>query len=111
MAPDSYAESADVARCRETGRRRSQADPFSNTNALYTPWILKNYAISEQFDAGVDSFEFGEIKPQEAINQYAIRTYGRLPKESSYIDNLAANVSASARIATIPLITPRSRTG
>ncbi len=64
---------------------------FSNINAIHWPWLVENFPEFSLFHEGVVSFETGYIKPQPEIYQYAITTYGLVPSETLYIDDLPQN--------------------
>ncbi|MES2477047.1 MAG: HAD family phosphatase [Verrucomicrobiota bacterium] len=67
---------------------------FSNTNAIHCPWIFETYPEFSLFPEAVLSYETGFIKPQPEIYQYAIDTYGLIPAETLYIDDLPPNIAA-----------------
>lgn len=67
---------------------------FSNTNAIHCPWIFEQFPEFALFPEAVLSYDIGFIKPQPEIYQYAIDTFGLLPSETLYIDDLAPNIAA-----------------
>lgn len=66
---------------------------FSNTNAIHCPWIFSEYPELSLFEGAILSHETGYIKPQPPIYQYAIDTYGLVPEETLYIDDLPDNIA------------------
>ncbi|BCU78719.1 HAD family phosphatase [Luteolibacter sp. LG18] len=67
---------------------------FSNINSIHCPWIFETYPRFSRFHGAVLSFEVGAIKPEPAIYEHAIQTYGLVPEEVIYIDDMEANVTA-----------------
>jgi HAD superfamily hydrolase (TIGR01509 family) len=70
---------------------------FSNTNAIHCPWIFEEYPELSLFEGAVLSHQTGAIKPQPEIYQYAISTYGLVPADTLYIDDLPDNIAAGRR--------------
>jgi glucose-1-phosphatase len=66
---------------------------FSNINTIHAPWIFEAFPQFSIFEGAVLSFETGFIKPSPEIYEYAISTYGLIPEETLYIDDLPANIA------------------
>lgn len=71
---------------------------FSNINGIHAPWIFEEYPQFSLFHGAVLSFEAGFIKPHEEIYEHAIKTYGLIPAETLYIDDLPDNVETGRRL-------------
>lgn len=77
---------------------RSRMIMLSNTDVVR--WTHNKAAFPEIlfFDAYVLSFDVGSVKPQPEIFREALRTAGAVPERTVFIDDLAANVEAAARL-------------
>lgn len=71
---------------------------FSNTNAIHCPWIFEEYPEFSLFPEAVLSYNTGFIKPEPGIYQYAISTYGLVPQETLYIDDLPQNIATGREL-------------
>ena len=67
---------------------------FSNINNPHKQHLLDNYPVFQYFTGGVFSHQTGHIKPEPEIYQIAIKQYQLDPKQTIYIDDLAANINA-----------------
>jgi len=74
---------------------------LSNTNAImWHGYILPEFRklggdVSDYFDGIVTSFEVGCCKPDARIFDYAARTLGLVPSQTTFFDDGAANVEAA----------------
>ncbi len=66
---------------------------FSNINGIHSPWVFEKFPELSLFHGAVLSHEVHSIKPEPAIYQYAIDTYGLDPAHTLYIDDLSANIA------------------
>ncbi len=71
---------------------------FSNINTIHSPWVFEEFPRFSLFHGAVLSFETGFIKPDPAIYQYAIDTYGLIPAETIYMDDMEANITTGRRM-------------
>ena len=74
---------------------------LSNTNAIHTDFVLKRHPFLNDFDAHVFSYEVGLLKPDAAIYQHALRTYGLTAGRTVFLDDIAANAEAARRVGMI----------
>lgn len=66
---------------------------FSNTNSIHAPWFLDAFPFIKTFDAAIFSHLVGAIKPDPAIYRHAIETYGLVPEQTLYVDDLPENIA------------------
>ena len=69
--------------------------PLSNTNCLHHDYLVREYAVFENFSDGVFSYRARMMKPEREIFDLAIRQFGVRPEATVYLDDLAANVAAA----------------
>jgi FMN phosphatase YigB (HAD superfamily) len=68
---------------------------LSNTNGIHMDYVFQHYPFLLEFDAHVLSHEVGLLKPDPAIFQYAVKTYGLTPDRTVFLDDIAANAEAA----------------
>ena len=68
---------------------------LSNTNGIHMDYIFQHYPFFQEFDAHILSHEVGLLKPDPAIFQYAVKTYGLTPGRTVFLDDIAANAEAA----------------
>ena len=66
---------------------------FSNTNSIHASWFLNEFPFIKSFDAAIFSHLVGAIKPEPEIYRHAIDTYGLVPAQTLYIDDLPENIA------------------
>jgi HAD superfamily hydrolase (TIGR01509 family) len=71
---------------------------LSNTDPMRFGFIRKTFPQILIFDEYVLSYEVGAIKPERAIFEEALRRARCRPEEAVFIDDLAGNVEAAARL-------------
>lgn len=71
---------------------------LSNTDVIRWAHIKAAFPEVLFFDAYVLSFDAGSVKPQPEIFLEALRTAGADPRRTVFIDDLAANIAAAARL-------------
>ncbi len=68
---------------------------LSNTNGIHMDYVFQHYPFLLEFDGHVLSHEVGLLKPDLAIFQYAMKTYGLTPARTVFLDDIAANAEAA----------------
>jgi HAD superfamily hydrolase (TIGR01509 family) len=68
---------------------------LSNTNAIHMDYVFEHYPFLQDFDAHVLSHEVGLLKPDPAIFQHALRTYGLTAARTVFLDDVAANAEVA----------------
>jgi len=68
---------------------------LSNTNGIHMDYVFQHYPFLQEFDAHILSHEVGLLKPDLAIFQYAVKTYGLTPDRTVFLDDIAANAEAA----------------
>ncbi len=68
---------------------------LSNTNGIHMDYVFEHYPFLLEFDGHVLSHEVGLLKPDPAIFQYAVKTYGLTPARTVFLDDIAANAEAA----------------
>lgn len=67
---------------------------LSNTNAIHVPYFTSRYPVFSGFQGAIYSHEVGCMKPDQEIYEAAINQLGLTPRETIYIDDIAANCGA-----------------
>ncbi len=70
----------------------------SNTNELHFEWIRRHFAILEEFDDFVLSYQVGSMKPEPEIYLEAARRAGCEAAECFFTDDKEGNVEAASRL-------------
>ncbi len=68
---------------------------LSNTNGIHMDYVFQHYPFFLEFDGHVLSHEVGLLKPDPAIFQHAVKTYGLTPDRTVFLDDIAANAEAA----------------
>lgn len=68
---------------------------LSNMPAPYADHLDANHAFIDLFDAGIYSARVGMIKPERAIFDHALQTFGIAAADTLFIDDVAHNVVAA----------------
>ncbi len=89
---------ADVWRLAQNIRRTVPIWLLSNTNALHIRAIRAKYAILEQLDGLVLSYEVQALKPEPRIYLAALKQAAVAPEETIFIDDLPENVAGAAAL-------------
>ncbi len=74
---------------------------LSNTNALHFDYIRERYAFPSQVRGMILSHEVGLRKPDPAIYRAALKLSGTRPEETLFVDDLAENVAAAAKLGLV----------
>jgi len=71
---------------------------LSNTSDIHVDYFLETYPVFELFDGSVYSYAAQSAKPERKIFEEAISTYGLVPEETLYIDDLSANITTGKKL-------------
>ena len=86
-----------IALLRNLSARRVPLYGLSNMSAGIFEWLRERHDFFALFSGIVVSGSVGMIKPEPAIYAHLASAHGLLPKESLFIDDMPANVTAAQR--------------
>ena len=67
---------------------------LSNTNSLHAEYFLSEWEVFSKFTGSVFSHEAGMMKPDQAIYEHTISSFGLNPARTLFVDDLEPNVAA-----------------
>jgi len=71
---------------------------ISNTNPMDYETMMKNHAILHELKGGLASFKEKMLKPDSAIYQLLLDRYGLKAEECLFVDDMAVNTEAAAKV-------------
>jgi len=93
-------EKGTAALLRRVARRR-KVYLLSNTNQLHYEFLNRRYAFTWEVDGVVLSYQTKSRKPETAIYRKALRIAGTNARSAFFVDDLAVNVAAAAKIGMV----------
>ncbi len=95
---DIFTENVEMAALLEKLKVHYRLAALSNTNVWHVAHLKATYPWIAHFDPLIASCEVRLLKPEPEIYQYALRVTQTVPQDILYIDDLAANVKAAAKL-------------
>lgn len=77
---------------------------LSNTDVMRYSYIEGTFPQLRIFDAYVLSYRFGRMKPDPEIYREAVRLAGTAAERSAFIDDIAENVAAAAKLGITGIV-------